>query len=102
MSTFLTRLRRAAKATVEAHDVAYFRVRGVDVVCPICSEREFVQVRDREVRRPLFGGLNLPWLRLDRASTTLICTHCAHLLSFGRAPERLDRSEATRPQLDGE
>ena len=93
MSSFFKRIRRAARASLEVHDVAKFFVRGEPVICPMCRGDEFVRVPDREVKRPLFMGLNLPWLKLDRFSTTLICTHCTHLLSFARAPERVERED---------
>ena len=91
--SFLSRLGRAAKAAVDYHGATQYQVRGQAVVCPICGGDEFVMVADREVRKPLFSSRNVPWLELDRISTTLICTHCSHLLQFGRAPERTDDTQ---------
>ena len=86
--SILKRIGRAAKATVNVHGEGRYRARGEPVVCPVCEGREFVKVVDREVRRPMFMRWNLPWLKLDRHATTLVCTHCTHMLSFGRSPER--------------
>ena len=93
MASFFRRLGRAAKATLEAHDEARFKVCGDLVVCPVCRGEDFVRVPDRSVPRPLFMRLNLPLLKLKGHATTLICTHCTHLLSFGYPPEQIDEDE---------
>lgn len=87
MSLF-RRLSRAAKASVEVHGASQFLARGDAVICPVCSREEFVATSDERSKRPLFMSFNVPWLRLDRFTTSLICTHCAHVLTFARVPER--------------
>lgn len=83
----ISRFRRALGASVEAHRPQTYRARGVDVVCPVCGGQEFVRASGDFYVKPLFLGFNAPWLRLDRQATSLLCTHCTHLLPFGKAPE---------------
>ncbi len=91
--SFFSRLNRAVKAALDYPGAARYQVRGETVACPVCGGTEFAMVRDRDVRRPLFSRRNLPWLKLDRSSSTLICTHCSHLMQFARAPVRMDQVE---------
>lgn len=37
----------------------------------------------------LMLGFTVPWSKLDRQATTLICAHCTHLMHFGSVPETL-------------
>ena len=91
--SFFSRLNRAAKAALDYSGAARYEVRGEEVKCPVCRGTEFAMVTDREVRRPLFSRRNLPWLKLDRNSSTLICAHCSHLMQFGRSPVRVEQVE---------
>ena len=88
MSLPFRRLRKAAKAAGAALEPSQFVVKGELVVCPICKEDEFLASPGTILQRPLFLSLTAPWVKLDRQSTTLICTHCMHILHFGRSPER--------------
>jgi len=91
--SFFSKLNQAAKAALDYSGAARYEVRGEEVKCPVCRGNEFALVTDREVKRPLLSRRNLPWLKLDRNSTTLICVHCTHHLRFGRAPERVEQVE---------
>ena len=82
------RFRKAAKAAGEALEPSPFVVMGEKVVCPICGGDEFLSTPGSVLQRPLFLSFTAPWLKIDRESTTLICTHCVHILHFGRPPER--------------
>lgn len=90
MASFFKRLAGAARATVSSQGEGRFQARGEFVICPICGGKDFVMAPDRRVKRPLYMKLNLPSFELDRFASSLICTHCTHMLSFGRPPERLD------------
>jgi len=83
------RLRKAAEAAVEVFDPAPFLVRGELVICPVCKGDEFLRSSGGILHRPLFMTLRAPWLKIDRETTTLICTHCVHILHFGQPPERV-------------
>ncbi len=96
MASFLHRLGRAAKAALDHLGEGRFAAGGEVVACPVCHGESFVQVPDRGVRRPLFMKRNLPGLSLDRYATTLICTECSHLVSFGRPPERITDEDFDR------
>ena len=86
-------LRRAAKAAGEVLDPAPFLVRGELVICPVCGKNEFLPSSGGMLRRPIFMTLRAPWLKIDRETTTLICTHCVHILHFGQPPERVGADE---------
>jgi hypothetical protein len=82
------RLKKAAKAAGTALEPAQFAVKGELVACPVCGQDEFLASPGSILQRPLFLSLTAPWVKIDRESTTLICTHCVHILHFGRPPER--------------
>lgn len=84
----LKRLKKAAKAAGEALEPSQFAVKGERVFCPVCRQDEFLASPGNILQRPLFLSFTAPWLKIDRESTTLICTHCVHILHFGRPPER--------------
>jgi hypothetical protein len=90
MGRFFKRVLNAAEAAGEAFDPSPFRVRGENVACPVCGRGEFLRSHGGELPKPLFGSVRVPWLKLDPGITTLICTHCVHVLHFGRTPERVD------------
>ena len=87
---FFKRVGRAVGATLGSLGAQTFRVKGEVVVCPICKGRDFVRATGERVNRPTLMWINLPWLKLDRLSTSLLCTHCTHVLSFGKTPEVFD------------
>ena len=88
--SFFKRLKRASSAAIGRHAAGEYFAKGDAIVCPVCSGTEFLEVRDREFRRPFLAGHTTPWLQFDKRVTTLVCTHCAHLLQFAVAPERAD------------
>ena len=88
--SFFRRFRRAVKASIDTLGAQAFTVRGDPVVCPICQGEEFVRSSGGALAKPMLMGLNVPWLKLDRQATTLICTHCTNVLTFGKAPELAD------------
>ncbi len=83
------RLKRAAKAAGEVFDPAPFLVRGELVICPVCKGDEFLRSSGGILHRPMFMTFRAPWLKIDRETSTLICTHCVHILHFGYPPERV-------------
>lgn len=85
--SFLPRFRRAVQRSIAVLGVQRFRAGGADVVCPVCAGHEFVRSTGGGYVKPIMLKVNLPWLSLSRHTTTLICTHCTHILTFGRAPE---------------
>ena len=89
MAGFFRSLGRAAKAAAGTGGEGRYTARGDPIICPVCGGEDFVEVPDRHVHKPLMMRWNLPWLKLDGFATTLICTHCTHMLSFGRGPERV-------------
>ena len=94
------RFKRAAKAAGEALEPSQFLVKGEKVVCPICGGDEFLSSPGSTLLRPLFLSFTAPWLKIDRESTTLYCTHCVHLLHFGRPTERarfIPRNQLDQP-----
>ena len=60
------------------------------MVCPVCQGHEFVRSSGGPYQKPLLAGFNVPWLKLDRQATSLICTHCTHIRAFGKAPDLSD------------
>lgn len=86
--TFLQRLKRASHAAIGRHAPGEYFAKGESVTCPVCSGGEFLEVREKEFRRPFLSKHTTPWLEFDRRVTTLVCTHCANLLHFAVAPER--------------
>ena len=82
------RLRSAVKAAESALEPSRFMMMGELVVCPVCGKDEFLASPGTVLQRPLFLSITAPWVKIDRQSTTLICTHCMHILHFGRPPER--------------
>ncbi|NNM05130.1 MAG: hypothetical protein HKO65_08520 [Gemmatimonadetes bacterium] len=91
------RFKKAAKAVGEALEPSPFVVKGEKVVCPICGGDEFLSSPGSILQRPLFLSFTAPWVKIDRESTTLFCTHCVHLLHFGRPPERAQFSPKNDP-----
>jgi len=89
MAKFLKRFARAAKAAVGTQGEGRFLARGDPILCPVCSGHDFLEVTDRHVPKPLMMRWSVPWLKLDGFSTSLVCTHCTHMLSFARAPDRV-------------
>lgn len=77
-------------ASVDALGPQTFSVRGEPVICPVCKGREFVYAPGEPYRKPFLLRFNVPWLKLDAQASALICTHCAHILNFGKAPEADD------------
>jgi len=88
--SFLRRFRRAVKASIDTLGAQGYTARGEPVVCPICRGEEFVRSSGGAYSKPMLMGFNVPWLKLDRQATTLICTHCTHVLTFGKAPDLAD------------
>ena len=88
--SILRRFRRAVKASIDTFGAQPFAVRGERVVCPVCQGEEFVRSSGGQYSKPILMGFNVPWLKLDRQATTLICTHCTNVLTFGKAPELAD------------
>lgn len=86
MSIF-RRFRRAVRASIDTLGAQVYSVRGKPIVCPVCDGREFVRSSGGAYTKPMLVGFNLPWLKLDSQATSLICTHCTHMLTFGKAPE---------------
>ena len=86
--SFLDRLRRASKAAVGRREPGEYSAKGELIRCPVCSGTEFLDMHDRHFQKPFLSGHTTPWLTFDRQVTTLVCTHCAHLLQFAVAPER--------------
>jgi len=72
----------------EAFDPAPFLAKGEKVLCPVCGGDEFLRSPGDVLHRPLFLSTSAPWVKIDRETTTLICTHCVHILHFGYPPER--------------
>ena len=85
--SFLSRFRRAMDRSIEVLGAQRFRAGGEAVVCPVCGNREFVRSTGGGYVKPVLLKVSTPWLTLSRHTTTLICTHCTHILAFGRAPE---------------
>ena len=88
--SFFKRLKRASRAAIGRHGPGEYFAKGDPIFCPICSGSEFLEVRDREFRRPFLSGHTTPWVTFDRRITVLVCTHCAHLMNFAVTPERAD------------
>ena len=86
--SFFNRLKRASKAAIGDRGAGEYSAKGEAIVCPVCAGVEFLDVRDREFRKPFLAGHTTPWLKFDRQVTSLVCTHCAHLMHFAVAPER--------------
>lgn len=84
------RLRRAVDASLSTLGPGRYRARGEDVRCPVCDGDEFMRAAGGPCAKPFLRAFNAPWLKLDSHATSLICTHCAHILTFGRAPEAVD------------
>jgi hypothetical protein len=90
--SFLSRFRRAVDASAGVLGANGFRAGGEVVVCPVCGGREFVRSTGGYVKPP-FLKASLPWLSLNIYATNLLCTHCTHVLTFGRAPEQIEGEE---------
>jgi uncharacterized protein CbrC (UPF0167 family) len=73
-------------ASVDALGPRAFSVRGEPVICPVCEGREFVYATGGPYKKPFLLRFNVPWLKLDGQASALICTHCTHILTFGRSP----------------
>ena len=90
---FFSRFRRAVDASLATLGPQRFRAGGETVTCPVCGGVEFVRSPGGYYRKPLLLKVNVPWLELTGHSTSLICTHCTHILTFGRAPGSLEEME---------
>ena len=88
--SLIKRVGRAVNAAVGGMGAQTFRAKGEAIVCPVCGRGEFVQAPGDHYAKPSLLWMNLPWLKLDRMTTSLICTHCTHILTFGRVPEVAD------------
>ncbi len=96
MAGWLRRLKRATSAVEETFEPGFFQIRGEDLLCPVCTRREFVRSSGQVIQKPLFTGWVNPWLKLDTQATVLICVHCFHVLDFARTPERV-KPESQEP-----
>lgn len=88
--SFLSRFSRAVDKSISTLGPQRFRAGGEEVVCPVCRNTEFVRSSGGAYVKPLLLRVNVPWLTLSAHATALICTHCAHILTFGRPPEVVD------------
>ena len=88
--SLLARFRRAVNKSIEVFGAQRFRAGGENVVCPVCGNREFVRSSGGTYVKPILLRVNVPWLMLSERATTLICTHCTHILRFGRPPDLVE------------
>lgn len=92
--TFLARFRRAMSASLDTWGPQAYRAAGDPVTCPVCRGREFLRSSGGVYLKPALLRVHAPWLKLDRYATSLVCTHCANILTFGRAPEPDEEGES--------
>ena len=94
--SFFRRVRRAVRASMETFGAQPYEARGERITCPVCKNQEFVRSNSGAYDKPMLLGFNEPWLELDRNATSLICTHCTYILTFGKAPRLADEERMGR------